>query len=196
MKKFSLLVALIATLGFVDAVYAQLDATFNITSISSRNPQVGIEYAVSEQFGIGLDVGIPIGRYKIVINDSETTFKRAGFFATVQAKYYFNPDQSTTGFYGVLYSRYRNLTFTDREFDGTSDPIDDLKINRLAVGLGFGGKFLINDKFIIDAMLGGGFAPLKDNELIDFFEDDLGFLDGLQSIDLYMRVGLGYRILD
>jgi len=189
-------VALIATLGFVDAVYAQLDATFNITSISSRNPQVGIEYAVSEQFGIGLDVGIPIGRYKIVINDSETTFKRAGFFATVQAKYYFNPDQSTTGFYGVLYSRYRNLTFTDREFDGTSDPIDDLKINRLAVGLGFGGKFLINDKFIIDAMLGGGFAPLKDNELIDFFEDDLGFLDGLQSIDLYMRVGLGYRILD
>jgi len=196
MRKITLLVAFIATLGFIGSVEAQLDATLNITSISSRNPQVGIEYSVSEKFGIGLDVGLPVGRYDIVVNDSETTFKRSGVLASAHAKFYFNPDEATTGFYLAAYSRYRNITFADREIDGVGDPIDDLKNNRLTVGLALGGKYLIADRFVVDAMIGGGAALVKDNGLLDAFEDDLGFLESLQSIDLYLRVGIGYRIIE
>ncbi len=195
MRKFTLLIALVATLGFVDAVHAQLDATFNITSISSRNPQIGGEFAISENFGIGLDVGIPVGRYDITVNDSETSFKRSGILASFHAKYYFNPDQATTGFYLAGYSRFRNITYADRQIDGTSSPTDDLKNNRLTFGLALGAKYLISDKFVIDAMAGGGFAAVKDNDLLDVF-DDLGFFESLESIDLYVRVGIGYRILD
>ena len=200
MKKRNFLIALVATFGLIGSVNAQLDATLNLTGIYASNPQIGAEYAVSEQFGVGFDVGIPLGRYDITVtsggNETETSWKRSGVMASLRAKYYFNPDQPTTGLYLAGYTRFRNFSFKDREINGSSDPIEDLKNNRVSLGLGLGAKYIIADKFIVDVMAGGGYAVVRDNDLLDILSDDLPFFDSLESIDLYVRLAVGYRIFD
>ena len=188
------LLALAAT-----AAQAQLDLSLNLTGIYASNPQIHAEYAISEKFGLEGSVGTKFGRDEITSSGGGTStvteWRRGGFLAGAQAKYYFGPDEPTTNFYGAVYARYRNTTWKDQEVNGeaVANAID-YNNNRLALGLAAGAKYLIAEKFVVEAAGGLGFAAVNDNEFVDAFEGDLDFFEKLSTLDLYARVSVGYRL--
>ena len=187
----------LALVGAAAAAQAQVDASVNLTGLYARNPQIIGEYAVSDKFGVELSAGTALGKYEISSSSGTSTttneWKRRGLLLGLQGKYYFNPDDAADGLYAGGYARLRNVTFGDYLLDGESRDSEDLKIKRLAVGASFGYKAVFAEKFVAEGAVGGGFAPVNDNDLLDGFEDSFSGLSKIAAVDLYARLSIGYR---
>lgn len=186
--------------GAAATAAAQIDASLNLTGIAANNPQVAGEYAVADKFGVEFGIGTALGTeaYSVTVNGATTEYEwdRRGVLATLQAKCYFNPGDAIEGFYGSLYSRFRNVTLKDERINGEPrEGVDDLKINRLAVGAALGYKAVVS-RFILEAAAGAGFAPVSDNEYLQRFDGGIGFFDSLDNLDLYARASVGFRIVE
>lgn len=193
-----ILPALPALLLCVGMASAQtLDLGLNVTGLIARNPQVSAEYALGKRFGLELSLGTALGQEKVTISDGTTSqdifWRRSGFLAGLQGKYYTSPDDVIDGFYLAPYLRYRRVNFKPE--GGTPDTNGGtLHNNRLAVGLALGYKAVLSERFIIEVAAGAGAAPLSDNEFLNAFEGDLDFFDKLDNLDLYARLSAGYRL--
>ena len=176
---------------------AQLDFQLNLTSFASRNPRASIEFPLSEKLGFEAEVGTAFGNYAGNDFDEDIygySLRRSGILLNAAAKFYFNPEESIDGFYVAPYARYRNITLKYRDLDGVFFFDDErLKINRLAVGANAGYKYVFDERFIIEALLGVGVAVLNRNDVLDvIFEDEV--FGGIRRVDLNGRLSLGFRL--
>lgn len=149
------------------------------------NVTASAEFPISENFGVEPNVGFLLGNTKV----AGTEYSRRGVSAGVNGKYYFNPDEDISRFYGMAYTRFKRSRQT-LEQEGFDD--SEFKRTRLAVGAGIGYKVVARSGFLLEVAIGGGRSIVNNFDYGDEFADDA--FSELTQFDLLGRLSVGYRL--
>ena len=191
MKRLTLLFAFSAII--LSNASAQLDIKVGPVGLLFSNLNVGIEYGVSENWGIELTPGLDWKALNLLDND-EIDFKGNIFKVGLNGRYYFNPNEKgLNGFYAGVYTRYGGGKYSGT--DTSTDEKYEFTSTRLAGGFLLGGKIVArNERLIFDLGLGFGRA------FIHKYEDPNGTDEADLSnvpffnFDLPINLKIGYRI--
>ena len=190
MKRIVLLISLI-TISFNG--FSQLDLKLNASGLFRKKLEFGAEFG-GDKTSIELMAGLNFRPWGdgIKVNDESISTPRFGFNTGLRYNYYFNPENTLDGWYVSPYANYRNETLR---------PVEANKIahNRLATGVIFGRKGMINDKFGWLVEMGAGYNLIygykdKVTKQKVAMEESIPLLGSLTKIDLPFRVSVIYRI--
>ncbi|MEM8527246.1 MAG: DUF3575 domain-containing protein [Bacteroidota bacterium] len=179
--------ALILLLGLFasTATFAQVDVKINPIGTIFGNPNLSVEFAASQKFGVEATVGPNFGSIGI----DDTRVNRRGFTGNLIGKYYLNEDVGTDNLSIGLYLKGRNINFTaeDNEEDKASR-------NKIALGFAVGQKWVSKNNIIFSIDGGVGRNIINRFEYDNEEENSFNLNNiPLINIDLFFRLSVGYR---
>lgn len=180
MKKLILAVAFLSSLMSLNA---QVDLKINPLGALFVSPDLSAEFAITENIGLDASIGY-IGQGLKVAG---TKYKRSGMTYGAIGKYYFNPENPTTKFYGGLYFNGGNIDWTSNT-DSTSNILNQKK---LGIGLALGYKWVSSQNVVFE--ITGGLGRKATNRFtIEQGSADLRSFPFLK-LDGLLRINVGYR---
>lgn len=150
------------------------------------------EFPVAETIGVEPSLALRLGSTSL----GGLTYKRSGFGAGVNGKFYFNPQDGHDRFYVGAYTRFSSTKNKVEENDGSSSGgfAEEYTRTRLSLGVLVGHKWVADNGLVFEIAVGGGRALLNN---FDYEDGDDAFEDSLNALtqfDAYGRLSLGYRL--
>ena len=179
MKKLNVLfLAVLFSLGLAQTASAQVDATINPIGLLFGDFSVGADFAIVENFSVEAAVGFGSGD----LSDADWF----NIPVNVVGKYYFSPKHGTDRFYGDVFLRYVNRSWS---YDDNST-FADYTSNRFGLGFGIGYKAVSKGGFVFDIGFGVGRAIINNNKFTgDGVEESVDW----PEIMFQGKLGVGYR---
>lgn len=181
--KLKLLIVSLAFLGFSTAK-AQIDASISPFALIWGNPNVSVDFGLSEDFSVEATLGVRFGNS---IFSSIEDYDRFRVPITVAGKYYFSPKYGADGFYGSLWTKMVNVNV---------DFVDNTRsdYNRFRIGLGIGAGYKVVSKGGIFFDIGAGIGRrVFENTNFDDSQLVQDLLDDIFAIMFISKIGVGYR---
>ncbi|MEL6720278.1 MAG: DUF3575 domain-containing protein [Bacteroidota bacterium] len=174
-----LLVCLLAS----TATFAQVDVKINPISTIFGSPDLSVEFAPAEKFGVELSAGPNFGSLTL----EENKLNRRGFTGILVGKYYLNEDMGNDNLSIGLYAKGKMINFTA---DG--DDLDEASRRKIALGFAVGQKWVSKNNIIfsIDGGIGRNISNVIEGEEEASF--DLAQLPFF-NLDGFFRMSVGYR---
>ena len=195
LSRLLLTAGLLATVVALHAQYVQL--TTNPSSLIFGVFKIESEFGLPNNFAIEPEAAVLVKGQRFWTPDYDTEGYRFG----VVGKKYFDPAKPHEGWYGMVYARTAEFTFTDFVEEGDRPDQRDFERSRSTIGFGVGVTDVGRDGFVFGASLGIGRhfvddkdytspAPVPGSEISD--SDDADIFD--VPIDVYGRIYAGLRL--
>lgn len=166
---------------------AQIDAKINPIGTLFGSPDLSVEFAASDRFGIETSAGINFGG----LDFSEIGFERRGYRGFVAGKYYINPKKGMDNLSVGAYLKGKHVDFNAKAADEANE---DFNRNKIAIGFIVSQKWVSDNNLVfgIDAGLGRNVlnrfnAENEERSTVDFTTFPFLNIDGI------FRIAVGYR---
>lgn len=158
---------------------AQTEVKLNPIALLFSNISAGVEFGLSEDFGIEPRLLVDFNSYEYDGEDSEGL--RVGVI--VEGKYYFNPEVGIDKWYIGAYTKFLSGKYGYVDYD--------VNYTRFALGFLTGYKWVSSKNIVFELGLGVGRAFVNDWETEDETIDLSGY--DILSFDLIGKFAVGYR---
>lgn len=179
MKKISLLLAIVAIVGFGANAQTKSNAIkINPLSAFLATGNVAYERAVSPSSSVQLGV--------FYTGASLSSTKFTGLGITPEYRFYLGSGEALDGFYVAPFARYQNFTIKETELDSKGT------LSTIGGGVILGRQWLAGEAFAIDLFIGPSFSS-GDVKVDDGSEDDFstGFFTGF-GVRWGVMLGFGF----
>jgi len=177
---------------FITSVDAQIDLKINPLGILFSSPDLSGEYAISEDIGVELSVGVIYGSVLgSGLLDEAGRLDKSGYRIRLTGKYYFNPNRGIDKFFAGVYLGPKSNKFSGNEDFYGFDP--GYKRTGFTIGLLAGYKVVSDKGFLFEASFGlgrtlGGEITYNDADLNTIDQEGFG-IDGVATLAVGYRIG-------
>lgn len=178
MNKFILSFILVFVCTFLS--FGQVEIKANPLGLVLKNIDIGAEYGISQNIGLGLQPIIDFDRIRLF----GETYKSARFGAILQGKYYFIPKKRIDNIYGMLYLKPIAGNYA-------LENIYSINAVKISMGIGFGYKFVSTNHIVFESNFGYGRA-LFNKAYPKIATIDLSTYPYI-NYDFILSVMMGYR---
>ena len=179
-KKLLLFAILFASFN----LFSQIDIKINTIGLLYYTPDLGVEFGVSDNFGVELSFGLNYGGTTTVLAFREKT----NYDILAAGKYYFKQNKKCNRFFAGAYLKHKSLTFNFHSFFHEDISFDSSVFS--GGGL-IGYKWVLSPGILFESAFGLGRNFKTD---FSFTENNLTSNVNRFGIDGVWRLSVGYRL--
>ncbi|MEL7421652.1 MAG: hypothetical protein AAFN81_01620 [Bacteroidota bacterium] len=162
---------------------AQIDATVNTLGVLAGGTQLGVDFAINDEFSVEGTIGYNNNDdVSIIVDDASTNYSYRGIPIQAVGKYYIGPSKGADKFYAAAFMRYVNRNYVQA---GVEDP-NTFTQSRFGIGFGLGTKIISRSGVVFDFGMNLG-RVISENVAVN--ETDVR----LPRAIVGFKIGIGYR---